>query len=119
MGSFIEGGGPDCYKCGSWKVYSDTCSDCKTNQTEWLRNNILENIKQFGFKKSFFTRKWKYQDIVLESIPNTTNMKFKLNGEYILLNYYGRFEDFKKNLERKLGKRNIRSMKLKNFLNEN
>jgi hypothetical protein len=84
-----------------------------------LRNNILENIKQFGFKKSFFTRKWKYQDIVLESIPNTTNMKFKLNGEYILLNYYGNFEGFKKDLERKIGKKNIRSMKLKNFLNEN
>jgi GTP-binding protein Era len=67
-----------------------------------LQNNILENIKQFGFKKSFFTRKWKYQDIVLESIPNTTNMKFKLNGEYILLNYYGNFEGFKKDLERKI-----------------
>ncbi len=119
MAYIMEGGGPDCYKCGSWTINNDTCSDCKTNQTEWLRNNILENIKQFGFKKSFFTRKWKYQDIVLESIPNTTSMKFKLNGEYILLNYYGRFEDFKKNLEQKLGKKTIRSMKLKNFLNEN
>lgn len=115
----MDGGGPDCYKCGSCYVNNDTCSDCKTNQTEWLRNNILENIKQFGFKKSLFTRKWKYQDIVLESIPNTTNMKFKLNGEYILLNHYGTFENFKKDLVRKLGKKNIRSMKLKNFLNEN
>lgn len=24
MAYIMVGGGPDCYKCGSWKVYSDT-----------------------------------------------------------------------------------------------
>lgn len=107
-----------CIKCNSYRIYKKECQVCGTNQTEWYRNNMISNLEMYGFKKSFFFKKWKLGDLVVKPKKDTTNMLLIVDGKELLLNLYGDYKYFKKSLDGLLGKANIRNIKIDKVLNE-
>lgn len=106
----IEGGGSECIKCNSYRVYQGECKDCGTDQKKWYRENMLSNLKQYGFKKSFFFNKWTFGDLVVKPYKESTNMKLFIDGEEKIINHYGNYDSFEKFMDRLIGKQNKRNL---------
>lgn len=88
----MEGGTPDCVECNSYRVYKGKCDACGTVQEEWYKSNMIENLELYGFKKSFFFKKWNYKGLIIaKPIKDSTNMLFKFGDKEIIFKSYGSF----------------------------
>jgi hypothetical protein len=106
-----------CIKCNSYRVYKDECQDCGTVQKQWYKENMISNLKQYGFKKSFFFNKWVLGDLVAKpSSKDNSNMKIIIDGETKTINQYGNYKSFEKFMDNLIGKSNKRNLIIEEIL---
>jgi hypothetical protein len=107
-----------CIKCNSYRVYKDECQDCGTVQKQWYKENMISNLKQYGFKKSFFFNKWVLGDLVAKQHKDSlsTNMVIEIDGELKVINQYGNYKSFEKFMDNLIGKSNKRNLIIEEIL---
>lgn len=130
MAGFIEGGTNDCVKCGSYRVRSGKCESCNTNQLDYERKKMVDNLIKYGFvevkpffNKSFFgifkkqLSTYKLGDIIAYHIEDSPNMTIKINDDEHTFNKHGYFTWVKKELDKIiLNKETQRELKLRQLL---
>lgn len=110
-------GDSGCVKCQSYRVYKDECQACGTNQKEWYKENMISNLKQYGFKKSFLFNKWTLGDLVVKARKDSSNMEIKIDGELKTINQYGDYKSFERFMDNLIGKNNKRNLIIEKILN--
>lgn len=114
----MEDGTPDCVSCKSYRVYKGKCESCGTVQKEWYKKNMIENLEKYGFKKSFFFKKWNYKDMIIaKPIKGSTNMLFTFGDKEIVFMSYGSFNMVKLRIDNILSdKKTRRNVLIDNLL---
>ena len=140
----ISEGPSNCIKCNSYRLYKGECQYCGTNQKKWYKENMISNLKQYGFKKSFFSNKWTLGDLVVKpykddvsfgSSPKgygfgiwignkvrnggilSNNMVIEIDGDLKLINQYGDYKSFERFMDNLIGKNNKRNLIIEKILN--
>ena len=113
----FQEGAKMCVKCNSYRVYKDECQDCGTIQKQWYKENMLSNLKQYGFRKSFFFNKWTLGDLVVKQhkkyyVNNCLQlfMVIEIDGELKVINQYGDYKSFEKFMDKLIEKSNKRNL---------
>jgi hypothetical protein len=105
-----------CQKCDSYRIYKDECLDCGYKD-DFFKNNIINNIEKYGFKKLELFNIWKLGNIRVKSIKKSTNMTIIVkNKPEIIINRYGDFTYFKPYLDKIIGIDNKRDIVLNKLL---
>jgi len=108
----FQEGPSNCFKCSSYRLYRGECLDCGIIQVKWCKENILSNLKKYGFKKSFLSNKWVLGDLVVTQHKDvlSKNMVIKINGELKVINKYGDYKSFQRFMDKLIGAANKRNL---------
>lgn len=123
----MEGSSNDCVKCGSYRVRSGICESCNTNQLDFERERMTNNLLEYGFTEvkvfsflNIFKKKtptYKLGNITASYIDGSSNMKIKINDDLHIFNHHGEFKWVKKSLDEIiLNKETQRELKLRELL---
>lgn len=128
----IEGRISKCVKCYSYRIYKGNCELCGTNQLQYERKLMVNNLLRYGFKQikppfivTLFNKifnkkilpKWQYGSVIATHIKGSSNMKFKFSDDYVIFNQHGDYLYVESALDKLLKSKEVqRQIKLSQLL---
>lgn len=128
----IEGRIPKCVKCYSYRIYKGNCDFCGTNQLQYERKLMVNNLLRYGFKQikppfiiTLFNKifnkktlpKWQYGSVIATHIDDSANMKFHIDDDEVIFDNHGDYFYIESALDKVLKNKQIqRQIKLSQLL---
>lgn len=116
-----------CSKCGSLNNSNLICENCGYDEYKESKKRMISNLLKYGFKRhknkfyEFYKKEkdiFYYHGVRASFVKHSAfpNLKIKLNNKVMIFNKHGNFNFFKINMDKLIGEKRLRDIKLEKIL---